>query len=254
MTLYKAYRTWRTQGLRKGDGIIVGSDICQEWLLPWWLENALRHNRYPIAFVDFGLSAEKKQWCRERGELIPLLIADIFVKEREELGSSIIEQWEARYGENFWDFRKAWFKKPLACLQSPFQRTLWIDLDCEILGPLNPVFEACEHPSGIAMVKDQAASPSSFPIYNSGVIAFQRENSIIKEWGDQSFERNGEFRGDQDLLSRIIFEQNFSISELPFIYNWNVGFGTHPDTVICHWLGETGKLALRNQIIFDQFS
>jgi len=252
MTLYKASRTWRSQGLRKCDGIIVGSDITQEWLLPWWLENTLRHNRRPIAFVDFGLSEEKKQWCRERGELIPLLVADIFVKEREELAFPIIEEWENRYGENFWDSRKAWFKKPLACLQSPFRRTIWVDLDCEVLGSLDFVFDACMHPSGIAMVKDRSSRPSSFPMYNSGVIAFQREIPLIKEWADQSFERNGEFRGDQELLSRMIFEKKLSISELPFIYNWNVGYGIHPDTVVCHWVGEMGKLALRNQIILNQ--
>ena len=61
---YKQYSRWRTEGLKEGDGVIVGSDYSQEWLLPWWWENYTKHNRYPVTFVDFGLSQEPIELCR----------------------------------------------------------------------------------------------------------------------------------------------------------------------------------------------
>ncbi len=220
------------------EGIVVGSDDRQEWLLPWWWENYRRHNSFPVAFVDFGLSERMKEWCRGRGELVSLRVADVFVKDRDEVEGSRVEEWEKAYGEGFWYSRKAWFKKPLACLRSPFQKSIWMDTDCEVLGKLDPLFEL----SGMAIAKDQVNEG-----YNSGVVVFQRDDPIIQEWVDLSFEKNGEFRGDQELLSVIL--QGKSICELPPIYNWSVGYGENPEAVICHWLGDMGKMALRNQIL-----
>ncbi|HSX11278.1 MAG TPA: hypothetical protein VLF94_06170 [Chlamydiales bacterium] len=224
------------------EGIIVGSDQSQEWLLPWWWENYQRHNRHPVAFFDFGLSEAGKRWCRERGQWIKL--APLFVKERDEVAPSLAHEWESRYGDQFWNSREAWFKKPHACLCSPFENTVWLDLDCEVLGPLDPLFQACDHPSGIALARDQ-----TLPTYNSGVIAFRSQNAIIGEWARQSLEQNGVFRGDQDLLSHIVAGK--AIGQLLPIYNWNVGYGLNPEAVICHWLGERAKTALRNQLILN---
>lgn len=226
------------------EGIIVGCDLFQEWLLPWWWESYRRHNRYPVAFFDFGLSERMKKWCLERGELIRL--RGLLVKDREEVHPSLTHQWESRYGENFWNSRDAWFKKPLACHRSPFQKTVWLDLDCEVRGPLDFLFKACLHPSEIALAKDQIAAT-----YNSGVISFRQSSGIIAEWADQSLEKTGDFRGDQDLLSHIIADRNASICELDPIYNWNVGYGDNPKTVICHWLGETAKTVLRDHLILN---
>lgn len=228
------------------EGIIVGSDRMQEWLLPWWWENYHKHNHYPVAFFDFGLSEAMKQWCQARGSLLKLPLADIFIKDREEVHPSIASKWESQYGETFWNSRKTWFKKPFACLRSPFEKTVWLDLDCEVLGPLDFLFQSCNHPSGIALARDRIAST-----YNSGVVAFRRGAAIIQEWATQSLNKTDAFRGDQDLLSQIIADRKLSICELPPIYNWNVGYGINPDTVICHWLGDAGKQALRNQLILN---
>lgn len=248
----RRYCQWRKEGLQELDGIVVGSDISQEWLLPWWWDNIRKHNDHPVTFVDFGLSEVKKKWCRERGELISLPLFDFLIKDKEEISLTIADKWEGRYGENFWQYRKAWFKKPAACLQSPYRRTVWLDLDCEVLGSLDKLFEASDHSSGFAIVKDREAPSSSFPIYNSGVIAFRRNLPLMNHWAEQSFANNGEFRGDQDLLSEII--QNIPICELPCIYNWHVGYGMNPDAVICHWIGDLGKQMLRDQILLQQFS
>lgn len=60
---------------------------------------------------------------------------------------------------------------------------------------------------GIALARDHAALAPRFPIYNSGVIVFQKNDPLIFEWAKQSIEKNELFRGDQDLLSQIIAEK-----------------------------------------------
>lgn len=237
--------------LREKIGILVGANARQEWLLPWWWENFSRHNRYQVSFVDFGLSEEKKGWCRERGELITLCTPPLFVKDREEVDVTLVDQWESRFPDTFWESREAWFRKPEACLQSPYEQTVWIDLDCEIVKSLEGLLRSCDHASGIALAKDRAALTFHFPIYNSGVIVFRKNHPLILEWAKQSIEKNRLFRGDQDLLSQIIAENNFPVCELDPIYNWSVGEGKQENVVIYHWLGVAAKSTLQNKLILD---
>lgn len=222
-------------------GVIVGSDQNQEWLLSWWWENYRKWNSYPVAFIDFGLSAKGKAWCQEKGIRIPLLMDDLFISDAEEISSPLTESWENKYGTQFWTSRKSWFKKPFACLKTPFQKTVWLDLDCEILRPLDSLFSYCD--GGIALAKDMGA-----PTYNSGVIPFQKDHPLLHEWARRSLDQNCFYRGDQDLLSAIIEEKRCSVPELPSIYNWSGAHDLHPDTVICHWVGDLGKKILRYKV------
>lgn len=242
-------RKWRIEGLREEQGIVVGSDLTQEWLLPWWWENYRHHNQYPVSFVNFGLSEEKKKWCQERGELIPLYVPDIFVKEKEDVKPSLIKEWETIFGNRFWDSRKAWFKKPLACLCSPYRQSIWIDLDCEIRGSLKPLFDFAKHPSGIALTKERTDEPAPIATYNSGVIVFRRGLPLIEEWADASFERNEAFRGDQELLSQMIAERGLSIGQLPSVYNWSRNYGEKAEALIYHWHGAFGRSVIRHQMM-----
>ncbi|MES2272636.1 MAG: hypothetical protein V4487_00390 [Chlamydiota bacterium] len=240
---------WRVDDLREEDGIVVGSDQTLEWLLPWWWDHYQRHNAFPVTFVNFGLSLEMKKWCQERGELRSLSIFDLGVKEKEEIETASASEWELNFGKNFWQNRGAWFKKPLACLQSPYRRSLWIDLDCEIRGSLKELFTHADHPSGIGLVKDLNHPTSSLcPIYNSGVIAFRRNLPLIEDWGTQALVRNHLFPGDQDLLSQIIHEKSICISEMDPQYNWSRRSEENPAAVIYHWHGDFGKCAIRHQI------
>jgi hypothetical protein len=244
--LYPQYRKWRTCEKREGDGILIAADITQEWLLPWWWNNYQKQNSHRVAFVDFGMSQEKKEWCRDRGALIPLLVADIFVAEREEIAPELILDWEANFGKQFWSCRNAWFKKPLACLQSPFERTIWIDLDCEVRGSILPLFTFSQHASGMALCKDPLVKQSPYPIYNSGVIVFERGLPLIEEWAHMGFEKNHEFRGDQELLSYLLAGKK--VGELPQEYNWSRCDGENPDALIYHLHGEHGRSVIRHQM------
>lgn len=241
---FSFYQKWRTENLLETDGVIVGADQNQEWLLPWWWEHYRQFNTYPVTFIDFGLSLSMKEWCEKQGSRIRLLIPDFYILGKEELDTSTSQTWEKGWGQTFWDCRNAWFKKPLACLQSPYRRSIWFDLDCEIRCPLNALFHACEHPSHIAMVRD-LLDPRE---YNSGVIAFKRGTPLIQDWAKDAFLRNGEFRGDQDLLSQLIIEQKIEIQEIPSRYNWSRRAEENPEALIIHWHGPHGKAIIAHEI------
>ena len=246
MELYAKWRKWRPSNLREEDGVLVASDISLEWLLPWWWENYIRHNSHPVAFVDFGMSLSMKEWCKKRGEYIPLPVADLFVAAKEEIDPQLVDQWETLYGNRFWPSRGAYFKKPLACLQSPFRRTIWIDLDCEIQGSIEKAFQCCENPSGLSHARELSG-----PLFNSGVIVYRRGSSLMEQWADASFRSNHRFATDQDILSHLIHlsqAQNVSVSELPPLYNWSRFRKENPEAAIVHWHGAIGKRVIYEKI------
>ncbi len=191
------------------------------------------------------MSDEAKAWCQQRGDVRRLAVVDIFVVDKQEIDPSLRRAWEETNGKEFWAKRCGWFKKPLACLLTPYQKTLWIDLDCEIRGSLAPLFAYADHPSGIALsheIHDPAGG------YNSGVIVFKRGISIIETWAEASLTSNHLFAGDQDILSHLIFDQNLAIAELPLIYNWSRRKGDDPQALILHWHGPHGKTVIANQM------
>ncbi len=217
-------------------GIIVGSDQTLEWLLPWWIENYRKHNCYPVAFIDFGLSFEKKKWCSAHGDLIPLRMLDF----ADDVSMDLAKKWEEESGNQFWQARASWFKKPFALLKSPFDRTLWIDIDCEIRGSLAPLFHF-----DFAMAQDYAAL-SPYPIYNSGVVAFRKDHPLLAKWTDAALKKHRFFRGDQELFSHLIYEEKIQIDEIPPEYNWSRLQEENPNAIIQHWHGNHGKFVIRS--------
>ncbi len=237
--------------MNENRGILVGANERQEWLLAWWWDNYRRRNDYPVCFVDFGLSEKKKRWCKERGQLISLRMPPLFVRDRGEVDGTLAEEWEKSFPDTFWESREAWFKKAQACLESPYDETIWIDLDCEIVKPLEGLWGQSER---VALAKDFSAISVDFPIYNSGVIVFQKNDPLIVEWAKQSIEKNALFRGDQDVLSQIIADEKLPIHELDPMYNWSIGRGERKDVVIYHWLGDAAKSVLQNKLILARLS
>lgn len=246
--LYQIYRKWSKQEILAQQGVIVGADLSQEWLLPWWWDHYHTFNDFPVTFIDFGLSQEAKKWCVEKGTLLPLRVADIFVVEKEQIPSHFVQKWEDAYGREFWINRNGWFKKPLACLLSPYQQSVWIDLDCEVRGSIAALFTLCAHPSGIAMAQDLYDPLSEEIGFNSGVIVFKQGIQILEDWADQAFEKNHLYAGDQSILSWIIQEQKLSIAELPPIYNWSRRREENREAIIVHWHGKQGKEVIVHQI------
>ena len=99
-------------------GIIVGCDANQEWLLPWWWEHYSAWNRYPVVFIDFGMTTEGIAFCQQRGSCLPL--GPILLMEKSIRSFKKRAIWEQHYGKALWHRRMIWFKKPFALLRAPF--------------------------------------------------------------------------------------------------------------------------------------
>lgn len=230
-------------------GVIVGCDENQEWILPWFWNHYSTHNTLPVLFVDFGLSAEAAQWCKQRGKVISLPSQLPEMKPRIALDPGIVERWEAAYGTGFWKARSCWFKKPFALLQTPFEKTLWLDLDCEVKDDVSPLFSsfteeislvpepryAQEHMRAFSIRNEKEI------IYNSGVVLFRHGSPTILEWAIESMHRADAFWSDQHLLSRLILERQTHVTELSQLYNWYMAFGKNEQARIIHRLGDPGK-------------
>jgi hypothetical protein len=92
-----------------------------------------------------------------------------------------------------------------------------------------------------------------YPIYNSGVIAFDKTSPLLKEWADRCITENAQFYGDQDVFSSLVHEKGAQIDELPPIYNWSRRNHQKDDIVIHHWHGPPGKAIIRRKIEDDLF-
>lgn len=245
--LYEDYCKWTSEKPLSDKGFIVAADLTQEWLLPWWWERYSKYNDLPVTFVDFGLSKEMKEWCKEKGHYIHLPIPDVFVAEKDSLPTQHIEFWENQHGTYFWKNRNAWFKKPLACLQSPYERSVWMDLDCEIKGSLASIFSLQLPPLGLTIAKGYVYITDGVDV-NSGVIFFQKGSPIMEDWAKESIKNNHVYIGDQDVLYDLILKKNTQVVELPATYNWSRFNQSNPDALVIHWHGDHGKSIIMHQI------
>lgn len=253
---YERFLNWRTENLREEEGVIVGADLAQEWLLPWWWKHYQRQNVHQVAFIDFGLSFKMKEWCKQRGELISLRILSSFVKEREEMDLSLTRYLEEEFGKSFWECRNVWFKKPLGFLLTPFRKTIWIDLDCEVRSSIDPLFSYADAPEGLALAKDLCDSliQYEYPIYNSGVVVFRRNIEQIRRWARGCLELNQNFRGDQEILSYLIAQNEIPMIEFPGQFNWSRCQNENEGAAILHWHGVYGKYVIRHQMNMDELN
>ncbi len=197
-------------------GIIIGSDQAHQRLLPTWWLNYRLHNNFPVTFIDFGMDERGVEWCRARGRVIPLTEKIVF--------SSYSPEMKKVFGHLPQSVRSAWFKKPLACLKTPYERTLWVDTDCLIRAHLGPLFE---HASSFALTEEPKAVIDRWrklhylapheKLYNSGVIAFEKNSPLLPLWVEACKKR---FRGDQEALSAVFYQHRFKPLKLPPTYNW----------------------------------
>ena len=167
-------------------GILIGCDQSQEWMLPWWLSHFRACNRLPVAFIDYGMSPKAKAWCVENGYLISISAPKDFV-----FPNGLIE-------ERLWEktSRSFCFSKPFALLQTPFDQTVWLDIGCEVLASLEPLFRKLGCFS-VAFARDSRGSELG---YNSGVIVYSGKPPLLFDWAQACLEQNDRFLDDQAIL------------------------------------------------------
>ena len=241
---------WNPLQSLKKEGILTGCDDKQEWMLKWWWKNYSKQNTFPVTFFDFGMSKSARLWCENRGSVIPLHLSDSIIADK----SQVTRPWSITTTDFAWSKRKAWFSKPLSLLKTPYQKTVWLDIDCRVKGNLESLFAFCEKAEGLALgreiparaTSEKAAGlvPDQGICYNTGVIAFMHRSPLIENWARHAFFNNQEALGDQDLLSRLLFEGHHTPYELPSIYN-----RIHPepdtsDVLIYHHASLAGKMSI----------
>jgi hypothetical protein len=228
-------------------GILIASDEKLEWLLPWWWSRYSAHNTLPVAFVDLGLSYFGRSFCEMRGKVIDLTVTPQFSGVPKDA-----EKWEELFCKQIWENRKSWFKKPFALLSTPFERTLWLDIDCEVLRPLDSLFE---REGEVHLAKETVAArdrnrllqkinPDEI-LYNSGVVLYDCNTPLLKKWAQEVLNEGNEFCSDQHVLSRIIYRENSPIHLLEEEYNWRMTEGLNLNASIIHWAGIWGKEYIR---------
>jgi len=226
-------------------GIIVGCDANQEWLLPWWWKHYSACNDYPIVFIDFGMTAKGIAYCQQRGTCLSLNkvpFVEKIVRSRKKRAL-----WEQRYSAAIWTHRVIYFKKPFALLQTPFACSLWIDLDCQVLKSLEPLFNCLWLGADIALcreseeIQDLHRKKGLIRIkevnYNCGVIAFRKDASILHRWVQEIEQRNDRYAFEQHALAKALLLDQTPVFELSPIFNWSMAQGSNDHAYIQHFHG-----------------
>lgn len=231
-------------------GILTGCDERQEWMLKSWWYYYKQTNTYPVTFMDFGMSKSARIWCEKRGHVISIQLPLGIPTPKEKIHPKMQKEWETAYN-NPWEARKKWFYKPFACIKSPYQETYWIDIDTFIIKPLHSLFEY--DLTHIALPKEvlRVLNPTKLClgeiIYNTSVVGYKKNSPVIKKWVQKTRYWNHRYLGDQDILSRIIFEDTIPVTVLPSIFNVRPQDGIPPDTFIIHF-GNIAKKTLYQKV------
>ncbi len=215
------------EGMQKG--ILIGSDSSTEWLVPWWWKYYSKYNDFPVAIADFGMTPKIVKWCQKRAQVFSLKNSQDFVQKKSSLSKKLSQEWQKTYKGDVWQARQAWFKKPLACLQTPFDLTIWMDIDCEVCGSLKPLFDISKKGVELAVAREETQD------YNSGVLLFPKNASFLQKWAQLCVEHNAKYMGDQNALTDLILSKKIRIKELDAKYNWQMIKGYNASVVIAHW-------------------
>jgi len=232
----KEHLNWNSKV--SGDGVIVATDITQEWMLKWWWNHYSKQSSYPVTFFDLGMSKSARLWCESKGTVLSFSFPEGLIKPKEEIDPKQSSIWEEKYPGDLWEGRTEWFAKPFLLLKSPYKRTIWMDLDCEVRRPIDKLFEYADKDDGFSILRFQV---KDLDIYNTGVIVCRHGSSIPQKWASHTQENNHKHFGDETVLMEMLENENLTITPHPLLYNWPTIIPQDPNTVIRHHAGGYGK-------------
>lgn len=236
---------WDLENYTGGDGIIVATDMKQEWMLKWWWDNYAKYNNFPVTFFDLGMSKSASIWCEEHGNLIRFTFPEGWIKPKQAIDDTKKALWEDIYQGDLWDGRTHWFTKPFLLLKSPYQRTVWMDLDCEVRKPIDKLFDFANEKDGFSILSFQL---DDLNIYNTGVIACRHGSPIPQKWAEHTCANNHNHVGDETLLMEMIEKENLQITPHPLLYNWPTIIPQDANMVIRHHIGGYGKTKILREL------
>jgi|JI9StandDraft_2_1071091.scaffolds.fasta_scaffold229584_1 hypothetical protein len=158
-------------------GVMTGCSKVNEKLLEPWFEHYTKHNAFPITFCDFGMSDTARTFCINRGTLLQAT------------------------------------GKPFVLPLSPYEETVWTDINCQINESLIPLFEMAHVKDGFAISYSKQNTPQS------GVMAFIKNSPIILNWHAWCI-KNKEVPDDKT-LELLLKEHQFQITQFSEKYYWN---------------------------------
>lgn len=215
-------------------GILLGANIQQEWLLHWWWQHYARCNDFPVAVADFGLSRTAKEWIAKRAKVVSL-------PEKVNQLPILI-------------------RKPSALLASPFKHTLWLDLDCEVKGSLEPLFQTLLLGVEIAFVREGEKAHSYLRSkgllkktqlsFNTGVLGIKKSAPLLQRWASACKTHTE----DQYALTYALYQEKTSFIEWPYAYNWPHEAEPNPNALILHYHGLLGKKTLLERLLKNNFT
>lgn len=226
---------WKKQEKLDDYGVIVGCDKEEEWMLPWWYKHFKANNpNMPLAFCDFGMSAAGKNFCKDKGILYECKGIDM--------------QGDA-------GFTSSWFMKPFALLNSPFESSLWIDLDCKVLHNLDKYFDYIE-PGKLAVSRDPCTpfckTITDDPV-TSGIVGATHGEELVSLWARRILEKHSELRGDQQALNMVIESGGADrVNIFPPHYQWLRLQGENDHAWTLHYTGPEGKKEIKRQSAASQ--
>ena len=203
--------------------ILTGVDSNHEDLLPWWLNNAIKHNSNEnIGVWDFGMSSAMREKIQKE---YPDVWLSIPLEKRKDSG---------------------WFYKLHAVIDAPEKRVAWLDVDCEILTNIEDVFDMVPDDM-IGLTRDWVRGNW----WATGVIVVNDRPDLLYSWNDRLL--SGDIRGDQEALEALIGKDTHpQIQELPQDYQWlrlSIANGKDsPTKKVVHWTGPEGKRIIRESM------
>ena len=235
-------------------GVLIGCDSEMEIYLGWWWSHYKKWNGLPVAIADFGLSEQGKENARGIGQVIEIDVdlSDAVISSSEHKAlQSTINQVRKCIG--------IWQKKPFALSQSPFDQTVWIDLDCEIKADIGPVFEYCH--DGFGVIADEPHYEKwcnemgilNGAGYDTSVVAYTKESQVLKSWVETTHEWKEEFWGDDRILSHVIEKGGYKVDTIP--EEWSSNYARRNSSAkIVHYPTANGKAEIIKQLIHGQLT
>lgn len=212
---------------------MTACDSGLEDLMPWWIQNTRRFTSAPVYVIDLGMT-------------------DVAIKMLQGQG--------ARVGsltplENM----HPWFNKPWCLEKTETDQTLWLDVDVEVLKPIDDIWDLC-HEGKIGLCEDpvmQRQGPEHMYTLNSGVMLLDSvPKKFLKRW--QKEIQTNKYRGDQEALrgmiqfDKMLRQETVELFKLPQEWNWlrlmYMRGEDSEDKKMLHWTGPSGKQIIRDKI------
>ena len=146
---------------------LTGADHQLQDLLPWWVECVRTHNPdIHITIADFGLTESAHEWAKSN-------VNTVIKYDRHP--------------------KSAWFYKPKAMIECPYEYTCWLDIDCEVVKPVEEIFD---YPTDERMaltqdvVRGNVDHDSGAFWWAVGVNVIKGKPQILYDWARNSIDTN----------------------------------------------------------------